>query len=144
MFCQISAMKISLFQIWIYKCAYIVKNIVITGIIPIAIIVIFAACNKPSTIEVKNDFRTDTIEKVFWGEILIDYEILPSASSGKVKLYEDAQYNLNFPEEFPIIFSLSIKGKEFRFKTNQSYKLGKEDYLLITLNDSTQVSELKE
>ena len=108
------------------------------------IIVAFTSCNKPSTIEVQNDLPDASLKNIYWGEVPIAYEILPSETSGQVKIYEDAHYNLDFPEEFPLRFLLKIHGKEIQVQTVKIFILGKEDDLLITITDSTKVSEVIE
>jgi hypothetical protein len=107
-------------------------------------IIILTACNKPSTIEVQNNISEAKLKNVYWGEIPLAYEILPEETSGKVKIYEDAQYNLDFPEEFPLSFYVELNGADVLLQTDASYKLEKESDLFISINDSTEVSELKD
>jgi hypothetical protein len=105
---------------------------------------LFVSCNKPSTIEVQNNLLNGTLKNVYWGEIPIAHEILPDETSGQIKIYEDAHYNLDFPEEFTLQFTFKVDGKEIILQTNNTYKLGREENLLIFIDDSTKVSEVNE
>jgi len=101
--------------------------------------ILFAACNKPSTIEVVNNLPVAIVNNIKWGDVPIASELLPGKTSGKVKIYEDAHYNLDFPEEFPLKFYLKLNGDNMYLETRMSYKLRKEDGILISIDDSLKV-----
>lgn len=106
------------------------------------ILTINISCNKPSTIEVQNKLNQAKIKNVYWGEVPIAYEIIPDETSGKVRIYEDAHYNLDFPEECLLTFLLVKEGKELQLQSKQLFTLKKEDDLLIVIDSLTQVKEL--
>jgi hypothetical protein len=110
-----------------------VKNIIFL------LAIFFASCNKPSSIEVENNLTEAVITNMKWGDVPLASELLPGKTTGKVKIYEDSHYNLDFPEEFPLNFYLELSGDRVLLETRKTYKLGKEDDILISINDSLEV-----
>jgi hypothetical protein len=112
-----------------------VKNvIVIFGIL-------LASCTKPSTFEVENDLSSGTITNLKWGEVPLASIILPEETTGKVRIYEDAHYNLDFPEEFTLNFFLELNGNKVFLETRKIFKLGNKDEIFVSINDSLEVFE---
>jgi PBP1b-binding outer membrane lipoprotein LpoB len=64
--------------------------------------ILLSACNKPSTIEVVNNIPEAVLNNIKWGDVPLATDLQPGKTTGKIKIYEDAHYNLDFPEEFPL------------------------------------------
>lgn len=108
----------------------------------ILVFVLLTACYKSSTIEIRNFSSKDTLVNVFWGDVPMAVELTPGSSTGKTSLYEDAQYNFDFPESFPVRYSINNMGIKIQITTIHNFQLGNEDDLVITIDDSTEVLHL--
>jgi hypothetical protein len=98
------------------------------------------SCQDKSTIQVKNMLSKAIIKNVEWGELPISSQLLPGETSSKITIYEDdSYYDIKLPESNPLKFYIYINGDLVYVQTKMSYKLGKEDHLLIVIDDTTKV-----
>lgn len=103
-----------------------------------AFLIILASC-KPGEIRVKNEISNVVITDVRWGDNLIALELLPGQVSKKLVISNDAE---KLPASFKISFIMKANQQSVYLRTVEEFMLQKDEEILITLTDETEVETL--
>ena len=101
-----------------------------------ACLVLFTACHKPGTVQVKNDISGVEIRDVRWGDIYLAGELLPGQSSDK---YTVDWFTDDLPATYKVSFVMTANNQQVYLETTEEFTLDEDDELLIVLDDKTKV-----
>lgn len=96
----------------------------------------FASCYEPGTIEVKNSISNAKINQVKWGDVYLGTNLLPGQSTGKLSVQKEDQ---KLPASNKIKFILVANNRQVYLETEELYSLDQEEDKTIVLTDSTAV-----
>lgn len=112
----------------------------ILNTIGFALLLVLVACNKPSSIKVENKLPKVVLKNIQWGSMPITTQLLPGETSNAISVYDNSSYyDVSLPAKFPLKFYMELNGDKVYLQTRESYNLGKEEDITITIDDTTKV-----
>lgn len=70
----------------------------------------------------------------------ITTQLLPGETSNAISVYDNSSYyDVSLPAKFPLKFYMELNGDKVYLQTRESYNLGKEEDITITIDDTTKV-----
>ena len=107
-------------------------------IIILLIAICLHSCYKEAEIRVQNNISNAKILDVRWGDIIIDYELLPGQTSGKITIEEESN-TIKLPSSNKVCFIMDVNNKSIYLETVEEYKLNYDDDKLIIIDNQTKV-----
>jgi len=108
-------------------------------IIFFASLLFITACEEPSSIQIQNNLSKAVLRNIEWGGVPISSQLIPGEKSTKRNIYDDDYYDINLPAKNVLKFYLDVNGDKVYLETKKLFELGKEEDILIEINDSTKV-----
>lgn len=100
------------------------------------VLLVLQACQKEAKISIQNNISNVRITNISW----VDYgfgSLLPGQNSGEQRVIGQER---DFPKTGNIRFVMTANNKSIYLETVEQYTLNVDDNLIITLTDSTEVT----
>jgi hypothetical protein len=109
---------------------------ILKTILVLCFILCIQSCYETGDIQVQNDISNVKITDVEWGSFLVAYELLPGERSSRITI---DKYSETLPSSHKISFKMKAKNRTIYLETVEKFRLSQDDYLLIVLDNETEV-----
>lgn len=108
----------------------------------ILFIVAVGCTDDPSKLNIENKLPKAVIRNAQWGEVRLASQLLPGETSRTLELESYNYYDVDLPARYPVKFYIDVNGDRIYLQTRDTFRLGIEDNLTITIDESTPVLNL--
>ena len=99
----------------------------------IVFIFFFFSCDDGANLTVQNKLNHSNMTDIYWGDERISYSLMPGES------VRDKIYGYHLPEENPLSFCLSNKGKIIYLETKVNFLINTGDDIIIEIDEDVEV-----
>ncbi|MFR1235157.1 MAG: hypothetical protein ACLSC9_02315 [Barnesiella sp.] len=98
---------------------------------------VLCGCREKAKIVIINELPNAIMKDVKWGSFSLSGSLYPGVSSAIYTLEESD--GVSFPKESIVSFYLELNNKSVYLETRQTYRLDKDEFLRIVIDESTPV-----
>jgi hypothetical protein len=95
-------------------------------------------------IQVENNLENTVIKNIEWGNIPVTEYLLPYENSYVRKINNSDYYDIKLPDTYSLRFYIEKDSIEIYYETVEKFTIEREKYVLITINEDTELITLFE
>ena len=99
------------------------------------------ACSQ-GEIQVENNLQNSVIKNIEWGNLPVTEYLLPYENSYIRKINNSDYYDIKLPDTYSLRFYIEKDSIEIHYETVEKYTIESEKYVLITIDENTELNIL--